>query len=166
MKDQGDGIFDGVPHDWPAAGFAECPPSALKILLAIIHHWVAGGFKNNGNLVVTYKMLRLATGIKSKTTLSLGLEQLEALGMLTTNRGKWSITGTARQPNRYGLTWKPIDGRLGGSNGGPATKEYLEITTRKEAQERLKAVKERRKNPKEQEVMGVVEFKAKLKTIK
>jgi hypothetical protein len=137
--------FDGLPHDWILTpGFLECPGLALKVLVAIVHYWVAGGFKNNGNLVITYKMLRLSTGIGSKETIALCLAQLEALGILIVNHGKWSTAIGARQPNRYGLPWVPIDNGAG-HNGGPPLKTYLEITTREEAKQRLAGLKEKRK---------------------
>jgi hypothetical protein len=161
-----DRVFDGLPHDWiPTPGFQECPPSAVKVLVAIIHIWVAGGFRNNGNLPITFKMLQNHTAIKSRTTLSLCIDQLEALGLITVDRGKWKAGGV-RESSRYGVTWAETEGNSGGRNGGPATKAYLEITTREEARRLLEAVKDKHKNPKTTEVDGVVEFKAKLRTTK
>lgn len=145
-----EGRFVGLPEDWISTpGFQECPPNALKILLAIVAFWVKGGFKDNGNLVVTYKMLRLATGIGSKVTISLGLQQLAALGILTMNRGKWSPMEQQRQPNRYGLPW------ISGPNGGPPIKGYLEIKSREEAQRLLEGLTEKRKARK---MRVIVEF--------
>jgi hypothetical protein len=148
-----DGGFLPIPDDWiETPGFQECPPGALKILVAIIHYWVEGGMKDNGNLVGTYKMLGIATGIRSKTTLALGLRQLEALGILAMNRGKWSNIDNHRQPNRYRLPW------LAGHNGGPPTKEYLEITSREHARLVLEGLKEKRKDPKARKMRVIVEF--------
>src|SRR5262245_31917997 len=96
--------------------FKAAPPGAMKILLAIGHEWVGRGGKDNGQLVITYKMIRLATGISRKDTISLSLKQLTALGLLAMQTGDFD----GRKPNRYRLTWLP------GHNGGPPTKEYLE----------------------------------------
>jgi hypothetical protein len=155
MTNHFEGRFAGLPEDWiPTPGFQECPANALKILVVIVHYWVAGGFKDNGNLIITYKMLRAATGIGSKATIALGLQQLEALGILLVNHGKWSTAIGLRQPNRYGLAWVPIDGGPG-HNGGPTIKRYLEITSKEEARRRLAGLTEKRKPRK---VRVTVEF--------
>jgi hypothetical protein len=84
-----EGRHVGLPEDWiPTPGFQACPPNALKILIAIVHHWVKGSFKDNGNLVVTYQMLRAATGISSKNAIALGLRQLKALEILMVDGGE------------------------------------------------------------------------------
>jgi hypothetical protein len=53
---------------------------------------------DNGNLIITYKMMRLAAGISSKNAIALGLRQLEALGMLAVNRGNWSMQESQPMP--------------------------------------------------------------------
>jgi hypothetical protein len=59
--------FPSIPDDLIAShAFAECPGAAIKILLAIGRDWMECGCKDNGQLVVTYKMLILATGINNK----------------------------------------------------------------------------------------------------
>jgi hypothetical protein len=151
--------FVGLPSDWiPNPGFQECPANALKVLVAIVHCWVDGGFKHNGNLIITYQMLRIATGISSKNAIALALRQLEALGILAVDRGKWTAMTKDRQPNRYRLPWLPCDGRPGGTNGGPPTREYLEIKTRAEAKQRIKGLKEKRKDPRGRKLRLTLEF--------
>jgi hypothetical protein len=43
-----------------------------------------------------------------------------------------------RTPNVYGLPWLP------GHNGGPPTKDYLEITSGEEAKRRLEGLEKKR----------------------
>jgi hypothetical protein len=150
-----DGLFVALPDDLMASPcYPACPANAIKILLVIVRYWVKGGMKDNGDLIVTFKMLRTATGISSKNAIALGLRQLEALGMLIMNNGKWSPIKGQRQPNRYGLPWVPSQT----GNGGPASKRYLEIRSREEANQRLEGLKEQRKDPTARKLRVVVEF--------
>jgi hypothetical protein len=130
--------------------FRVAPPGAMKILIAIGHEWVKRGCRDNGDLIVTYKMLRMATGIKDKHALSLGLKQLEALGLLITNHGK--SMGKERQPNKYRLPWLP------GHNGGPPGKEYLEVQSEEHGKRLLEGLKKKRKNYEARKVRVIVEF--------
>jgi hypothetical protein len=131
-----EGRFLPLPDDLIGSyAFPECPPAAVKILLAIGKDWLDRGCKDNGQLAVTYKMITLKTGINDKRIISLSLKQLAALGLLVMNNGNFN----GRTPNRYRLPWLP------GHNGGPPTKEYLEIKSREEAKRRLEGLKKKRK---------------------
>jgi hypothetical protein len=130
-----DGRFLPLPDDFlTSPAFAECPSDALKVLLAIGQDWVRRGFKDNGDLIVSYKMLTFATGINSKRILGTSLKQLVALGLLRMKNGNFGN----RTPNRYGLTWLP------NHNGSPPMKEYLQITSREEAKRRIEGLKGKR----------------------
>jgi hypothetical protein len=150
-----EGLFVALPDDLMGSPcYPACPPAAIKVLLAIVRFWVMNGMRDNGNLIITYKMLRQATGISSKNAISLALKQLVALGMLIVNNGKWSTVKGQRQPNRYGLPWV----RTQTGNGGPAVKGYLEIRTREEAKRLLEGLKETRKDPAARKLRVIVEF--------
>src|SRR5262245_30375251 len=96
-----EGRFLPIPEDLiDSDAFKSAPPNAMKILLAIGHEWVRRGCKDNGALTVSYRMLRMATGINCKRQIALGLRQLEALGLLIIDHGK-SMAGAERYPNRY-----------------------------------------------------------------
>jgi hypothetical protein len=133
-----DGLFLPLPNDLlGSAAFIVAPPAAMKILLAIGSEWLQRGCRDNGELVVTYKTLRIATGINDKHALSLGLKQLEALGLLRNKHGK-SMAGSQKNPNKYGLPWLP------GHNGGPPTKEYLEVESEEHGKRLLEGMKRKR----------------------
>jgi hypothetical protein len=71
MKKLIDELFVLIPENIISSHvFVECPPAALKILLAVANHWLRGGLKDNGNLMVTSAADRYRH------------QQLEALGML------------------------------------------------------------------------------------
>jgi hypothetical protein len=129
----------GLPQDLLKSDvYKLVPGTALKILFAIGSHWIAGGFRDNNKLIVTYRMLMVATGIGDKHTISLGLAQLEALQMLNVSHGK--SMGSERTPNQYGFPW------IKGHNGGPPTKAYLEISYEegKRLLDKLKEKKQRK----------------------
>jgi hypothetical protein len=146
-----EGRYLPMPEDLLCSdAFKVAPPGAMKILLAIGNNWVERGCRDNGNLVVTYKTIRLATGIKDKHAIALGLKQLEALGLLITNHGK--SMGAEREPNRYRLPWLP------GHNGGPPGKEYLDIQSEDHGKRLLEGLKKKRRNYKERKLRVIVEF--------
>lgn len=119
------------------------PGPAAKVLLLITQRWVQNNFKGNGSINLTYRAVMREAGISSKRGVSLAFRQLCAIGAIVMANGEFN----SRKANGFRMTWLP------GHNGGPATKEYLEIQSIEEAKRRLDAV-----TPRKRKVRVIVEF--------
>lgn len=118
-------------------GYQLLSTMARRVLIAIEAELLKHGGKDNGQLIVPYKTLKLFCHTSKKSAISQALRELVALGFLIIARGNGGI-GKDRAPNLYRLTYMP------GHNGGPAGDEWKEIQSAEEALNRMAAAKKPR----------------------
>jgi hypothetical protein len=114
------------------------PQRALCVVWAVLDEHNRKGGKENGNLIVPYKTLKIWLGTSDKTAIALSIKQVRACGLLAAIEGRFNSDGT-REPTRFRVTWLP------GHNGGPSSDEWREITGDEQALEILKSLKGRRR---------------------
>lgn len=108
-------------------------PTAMRVLLALMHEFGAHGGKSNGALILPYAALA-ANGV-SKSVIHDSIAQLEALGLIEVAKGGRSY-GHIRRPNTYRLTW------LATPDLAKPTNEWRRVSTRDEAKALVEAAKE------------------------
>jgi len=104
--------------------------AGLKVLQRIELEHLRHGGRDNGRLVVPYEDF-IAYGIRHFRTVSRGLREAEALGLIEIRRGRGGH-GHAR-PNLYRLTYLPA------GNIGP-TDEWRKFATLAEARAQLNGI--------------------------
>jgi hypothetical protein len=113
------------------------PQRAMCVVWATLDEHNKKGGKENGNLVVPYKTLKIWLGTSDKTAIALSIKQARALKLIAVIEGRFNKDGT-REPTRFRVTWLP------GHNNGPPTNDWREITTDEQAREILASLKKRR----------------------
>jgi hypothetical protein len=119
-----------VPHTRDlieSAAMQVLSSDGLKVLQRIELEHLRHGGRDNGRLVVPYGDF-IAYGIRHPRTISRGLKEAEALGLIEIRRGRGG-RGNAH-PNLYRLTYLPA------GNRGP-TDEWRQFATLAEARAQL-----------------------------
>ena len=132
-----------------SVAWRKLPPLARQLLDAIERELMNHAGRDNGQLIVTYDNFARYCGVKNTRALALAVRQSEALGFLRVIRGS---AGSRRAPNKYELTY------MAHINGGPASDEWRDIQSEKDARERLASVKRRRPQTEWFKTRNVVDF--------